>query len=158
MAILDEPAPDAAPEITGEAIDSRARANRQLIGVLLTAYGALEGALLGYMALFARQASDGTEPLLVPALLVLSIPCCLTLVGLALARDGRWGYWAALFLPIVIVPVAAWWIMNPHRRPERYWIVVFGPLGGGAFLALGAVGLSAALLVTQRRSAAATCD
>ncbi|MBA2355740.1 MAG: hypothetical protein H0V80_13865 [Acidobacteria bacterium] len=86
-----------------------------------------------------------------PFILVLSIPCCVAFVGQALARDRRWAYWAALFLPLVIVPVGVWWIMNPGGRPERLWVVILGPFGGGAFFAHGTVALSAALLFATRR-------
>jgi len=128
------------------------RAKRQRIGALLLAYGAAEASLLGWMSLMALQGSNGTEPWLRPTLLVLSMPCCVACVGLGLAGDRRWAYWAALLLPMAIVPAGLWWIMNPGGRPERLWVEFLGPVGGGAFLALGAVALSAVLLFpTYRR-------
>ena len=47
---------------------------------------------------------------------MLSIPSCVACVGLGLAINRRWAYWAALFLPMANVPVDAWWIMNPGVR------------------------------------------
>ena len=132
-------------------LQSSERAKRQRIGVLLTAYGVVETTLLAWMTLVARQASDGTEPWLVPSLLVLSVPCCVTLVGQGLARDGRWAYWATVFLPVAVVPVSLVWIMNPRGRPDPLWVEFLGPFGGGAFFALGTVALSAALLLTTNR-------
>ena len=122
------------------------RAKRQRIGALLLAYGVAEVLFLLWMSLIALQALDGTQPWLRPTLLVLSTPWCVACVGLGLAGDRRWAYWTALLLPIAIVPVGVWWIMNPHGRPERLWVELLGPLGGGAFFALGSVVLSAALL------------
>ena len=126
------------------------RAKRQRIGALLLAYGSAEAALLGWLSLMGLQASDGTEPWLRPTLLMLSIPSCVACVGLGLAIDRRWAYWAALWLPLAIVPVGAWWIMNPGGRPERLWVEFLEPLGAGAFFALGTVALSVALLFTTR--------
>jgi hypothetical protein len=130
---------------------SSERSKRQSIGVLLTAYGVAETTLLGWMTLMATQASDGTQPWLVPALLVLSVPCCVTVVGLGLARDSRWAYWATVLLPVAVVPVSLVWIMNPHGRPDPLWVEFLGPFGGGAFFALGTVALSATLLLTTSR-------
>ena len=145
MTIFDRKATDAeglAP------VELSPRAKRQRIGALLLAYGVAETALLGWLSLIGLQASDGTEPWLRPLLLMFSIPCCVACVGLGLAIDRRWAYWAALLLPIAIVPVGAWWMVNPGGRPERIWAQFLGPLGGGAFFALGTVPLSAALLFT----------
>ena len=145
MTIFDRIATDAeslAP------VELTPRAKRQRIGVLLFAYGVAEVALLGWLSLMGLQGSDGTEPWLGPTLLVLSIPWCVACVGLGLAGDRRWAYWAALLLPIAIVPVGAWWIMNPGGRSDRLWVELLGPVGGGAFFALGTVALSAALLFT----------
>jgi hypothetical protein len=49
------------------------RSKRQRIGVLLTAYGVAETTLLAWMAVMARQASDGTAPWLVPVVPLLAI-------------------------------------------------------------------------------------
>jgi hypothetical protein len=148
MTIFDQTAAGSEPPAPHHSSEA---SKRQRIGTLLTAYGAGETTLLGLMTLMATQASDGTEPWLVPSLLVLSMPCCVTLVGLGLMRDQRWAFWAAVFLPIAVVPSGVWWIMNPHGRPDPLWVEFFGPFGGGAFLALGTVALSAALLLTTRR-------
>jgi hypothetical protein len=135
------PGPDLLEELA-----ARAGSKQQLIGVLLLAYGAAEGALVGWMSLMTLQGANGTEPWLRPTLLGLAIPCCVVFVGQGLARDRRWAYWAALLLPLMVVPVGVWWIMNPGGRPERLWVEFLGPVGGGAFFALGTVALSAALL------------
>jgi hypothetical protein len=124
---------------------------QQLLGVLLTAYGAAEAAFLGWMSLIGMQGLNESQPWLVPTLLALSIPCCIAFVGLGLARARRWAYWAALVLPIAVVPSGVWWIMNPHGRPEPLWVEFLGPVGVGAFFALGTVALSAALLLTTHR-------
>ena len=145
MTIFDRIATDAE---CMEPVELTPRAKRQRIGALLLAYGVTEAALLGWMSLMGLQGSDGTEPWLRPTLLMLSIPCCVACVGLGLAGDRRWAYWAAVVLPIAIVPVGAWWIVNPGGRSERLWVELLGPLGGGAFFALGTVALSAALLFT----------
>ena len=125
---------------------------RQLIGVLLLAYGAVEAAFVGWMSLIGMQGLKESQPWLVPTVLALSVPCCVAIVGLGLARDRRWAFWAALVLPIAIVPFGVWWIINPHGRPEPLWVVEFlVPVGVGAFFALGSVVLSAALLLTTSR-------
>ena len=132
-------------------LQSSERSKRQRIGVLLTAYGAGEAAFLGWMSLIGMQALNESQPWLVPTVLALSVPCCVVFVGLGLARDRRWAYWAALLLPIAVVPSGVWWILNPHGRPEPLWVEFFGPVGVGAFFALGTSALSAALLLTTSR-------
>lgn len=134
-------------------LEARARAKRQLIGALLVAYGAAEGLFLGMLFLVGLQAANDETALLLPFFLMLSIPGGLTVVGLGLVRDRRWAYWAALLLPILIVPVGVWWITKPGGKRERLWVEFLGPFGAGAFLALGTVVLSAVLLFTRRRGA-----
>jgi hypothetical protein len=152
MTIFDQTAAGSecpAPHRTSE------RSKRQLVGVLLLAYGAVEAALLGWMSLIGMQGLNESQPWLVPTVLALSVPCCVAVVGLGLARDRRWAFWAALALPMAIVPSGVWWILNPHGRSDTLWVEFFGPFGGGAFLALGTVALSAALLLmTIRRRTA----
>ena len=149
MTIFDQTAAGSALPVP---LQSSERSKRQRIGVLLTAYGAVEAAFLGWMSLIAMQGLNESQPWLVPTVLALSVPCCVVFVGLGLARDRRWAYWAALVLPIAIVPFGVWWIINPHGRPEPLWVVEFlVPVGVGAFFALGTVVLSAALLLTTRR-------
>jgi hypothetical protein len=149
MTIFDETAAGSecpAPLQTSE------RSRRQFIGVLLTAYGAVEAAFLGWMSLFALQGLNESQPWLVPAVLALAVPCGVAGVGLGLARDCRWAFWAALVLPLAIVPFGVWWIVNPHGRSDPRWVLEFlVPVGVGAFFALGTVVLSAALLLTTSR-------
>jgi hypothetical protein len=132
-------------------LQSSERSNRQLIGLLLTAYGAVEAAFLGWLALFAMQGLNESQPWLVPAVLALSVPCGVAFVGLGLVRDRRWAYWVALMLPFAVVPSGVWWIMNPHGRPESLWRLVLDNIGVGAFFALGTAALSVALLLTTSR-------
>jgi hypothetical protein len=149
MTIFDQTATDSespAPLQTSE------RSRRQFIGVLLTAYGAVEAAFLGLISLFALQGWNERQPWLVPTVVALSVPCCVALVGLGLARDRRWAFWAALVLPIALVPFGVWWVVNPHGRSDPRWVLDYlVPVGVGAFFALGTVILSAALLLTTRR-------
>jgi hypothetical protein len=149
MTIFDETAAGSecpAPLQTGE------RSRRQFIGVLLTAYGAVEAAFVGWLSLISMQGMNESQPWLVPTVLALSIPCCVAAVGLGLARDRRWAFWAALVLPLAIVPFGVWWIVNPHGRSDPRWVLEFlVPVGVGAFFAIGTVILSAALLLTTRR-------
>jgi hypothetical protein len=148
MTIFDQTTVDSEPPAPFELSE---RSKRQRIGVLLTAYGAVEAAFLGLMSLMALQGVNESQPWLVPTVLALSVPCCVAVVGLGLARDRRWAFWAALVLPIAVVPSGVWWIMNPHGRSDPLWVEFFGPFGGGAFFALGTVALSAALLLTTSR-------
>lgn len=131
-------------------VDSPARSRRQLIGALLVAYGAAEGALLGMLFLVGLQGANDEMSLLLPFLFMLSIPCCLVVVGLALVRDRRWAHRTAMLLPVAIVPFAIWWMMHPGSRHDRLWQEFLGPLGAGAVFALGTVALSAVLLFTPR--------
>ena len=134
-----------------EPLQSGERSKRQLIGVLLAAYGAVEAAFVGWMALMGLQGLNGSQPWLVPALLALSVPCCVVFVGLGLASDRRWAYWATLVLPIAVVPAGVWWIMNPHGRPKPLWVEFVEGVGFAAFFALGTAALSVALLLTTSR-------
>ena len=116
MTIFDETA--AGSEYPGP-LQTSERSRRQRIGVLLTAYGAVEAAFLGWMSLIAMQGLNESQPWLVPTVVALSVPCCVAVVGLGLARDRRWAFWAALVLPIAIVPFGSGGSSTRMADPTR---------------------------------------
>lgn len=121
------------------------------IGAIFFVYGLLAILLVEFLMLIGLQ---GAQPgmYIWPAFVFTPvIPAVLALSGRALMRRSSWGYGVALFLPLLIVPLAVWSLDGPGRT-ETLGAAVLQTLGVGAVLASLSVPLSLALLLVWIRA------
>lgn len=115
------------------------------IGAILFVYGLAAALLVELLSLVGLQGAQD-DMLIWPAFVFTPvIPALLALSGRALMRGSPWGHGVALFLPLLIVPLALWSLDGPGRA-ETLGAAVLQTLAVGAVLALLSVPFSLALL------------
>ena len=113
------------------------------IGAIFFVYGVLAMVLAEFLMLVGLQ---GARPgmYIWPAFVFTPvIPAVVALSGRALMRGSSWAYGAALLLPLLIVPVAAWSLDGPGR-PGTLGAAVLQTLAVGAVFASLSVPVSVA--------------
>ena len=125
------------------------------VGVVFLVYGAGLGLVTGAFGLVGLQGADAETPilsLLALMLLALVVPAALVLIGRGLMRGSSAAYYAALLLPVLIVPLVSWSLLNTGRRAATPLAEAAELLGIVATFASGSVLLSVALLFSRWRS------
>ena len=113
------------------------------------------GLVTGALGLVGLQGADAEMPILLAfalMLLALVVPAVLVLIGRGLMRGSSAAYYAALLLPVLIVPFAIWSLLNTGGRAATTLAEAAELLGIVATFASGSVLLSLALLFSRWRS------
>lgn len=125
------------------------------VGAVFLVYGAGLGLVTGALGLVGLQGADAEMPILLAfalMLLALVVPAVLVLIGRGLMRGSSAAYYAALLLPVLIVPFAIWSLLNTGGRAATTLAEAAELLGIVATFASGSVLLSLALLFSRWRS------
>jgi phosphoglycerol transferase MdoB-like AlkP superfamily enzyme len=124
------------------------------VGATFFVYGAGLALVTGLFGLVALQGADEESavlPHLALLLGALAVPAALVLIGRGLMRGKSAAYYAALLLPVVIVPLATWSLLKTEGRAVTPFAQAAELLGIEAVFASASILLSIALFVARWR-------